>query len=114
MGSNKEMSSMGDSLTVKVNGCGPFDAGSIPAHPTTLQEKKNYLKEKWKKLQTDWSDITSIEINDLAVKISHAGKTYSYVEYLYDGMAHREDGPAVEWNDGYKEWWKNDKIIDVP
>ena len=28
-----------------------------------------------------------------------------------DGLLHREDGPAVEWNDGYKAWWLNGKHI---
>jgi len=25
--------------------------------------------------------------------------------YNKDGQLHREDGPAVEYNDGYKEYW---------
>ena len=27
-----------------------------------------------------------------------------------NGKLHREDGPAAEWSDGYKEWWLNDKL----
>lgn len=31
-----------------------------------------------------------------------------HVEYHNeDGKLHRLDGPAVEWNDGGKEWWIN-------
>ena len=26
-----------------------------------------------------------------------------------NGKLHREDGPAVEWPNGNKEWWLNDK-----
>lgn len=25
---------------------------------------------------------------------------------------HRLDGPAIEWRDGYKEWWINDYIYN--
>ena len=28
---------------------------------------------------------------------------------LPGGDLHREDGPAVEWNNGRKEWWINGK-----
>jgi hypothetical protein len=32
------------------------------------------------------------------------------VEYLNEqGKLHREDGPSIERNDGYKEWWINGK-----
>ena len=24
---------------------------------------------------------------------------------VYKWLFHREDGPAVEWGNGYKEWW---------
>ncbi len=27
--------------------------------------------------------------------------------YLPNGKLHREDGPAIEWNDGDKEWFIN-------
>jgi hypothetical protein len=26
------------------------------------------------------------------------------------GELHREDGPAIEWDDGSKEWWVNGKL----
>ena len=26
-------------------------------------------------------------------------------EWWVDGMRHRLDGPAIEWSDGVKEWW---------
>ena len=26
-------------------------------------------------------------------------------EWWLNGNLHREDGPAVEWGNGYKEWW---------
>jgi hypothetical protein len=27
--------------------------------------------------------------------------------YNEEGKYHRIDGPAIEWSDGYKEWWVN-------
>ncbi len=30
--------------------------------------------------------------------------------YINDGEFHREDGPAVEYNGGGKEWWVNGKL----
>ena len=27
--------------------------------------------------------------------------------WYFNGKAHREDSPAFEWADGYKEWWIN-------
>ena len=33
------------------------------------------------------------------------------VKHWYEGgVVHREEGPAIEFNDGYKEWYKNGKI----
>ena len=29
--------------------------------------------------------------------------------YNEQGQLHREDGPAIEWADGYKDWYLNDK-----
>ena len=36
--------------------------------------------------------------------------------WYWDEKLHREDGPAVEYNDGEKQWWFNDQIhrIDGP
>jgi hypothetical protein len=32
----------------------------------------------------------------------------NWVEYRNEkGYLHREDGPAIEWNNGTKEWWIN-------
>jgi hypothetical protein len=31
-------------------------------------------------------------------------------EWKLHGKRHREDGPAVEWPDGYKEWWLHGKL----
>jgi hypothetical protein len=45
--------------------------------------------------------------------IGHEMKTYQVTvfadktEWKFDGKLHREDGPAVEWVDGYKEWYIN-------
>jgi hypothetical protein len=34
-----------------------------------------------------------------------------YKEWIFNGMLHCEDGPAVEWSDGSKEWWLNSKLV---
>lgn len=28
-------------------------------------------------------------------------------EFYFKNKLHREDGPAIEWEDDYKEWWIN-------
>ena len=33
-----------------------------------------------------------------------------YKEWYLNGKFHREDGPAIEWADGYKEWYLNGKL----
>jgi len=32
-----------------------------------------------------------------------------FKEWLINGKTHREDGPAIEFPDGYKAWWVNNK-----
>jgi hypothetical protein len=34
--------------------------------------------------------------------------TNGYKAWIIRGEYHREDGPAVEWPDGSKEWWIDD------
>jgi hypothetical protein len=36
-----------------------------------------------------------------------AGITSWFNEY---GQRHREDGPAIEWSDGHKEWYRNGQL----
>ena len=33
-----------------------------------------------------------------------------YKAWWINGKLHREDGPAIEYADGYKEWWINGKL----
>ena len=42
-----------------------------------------------------------IEITDLGNKFYFSDKNML--------IHHREDGPAIEWDDGDKEWWINDE-----
>lgn len=37
-------------------------------------------------------------------------------EWFFNGERHREDGPAIELNNGHKSWWINNKLhrIDGP
>lgn len=30
---------------------------------------------------------------------------FNETTWYENNRLHREDGPAVEWSDGYKEWW---------
>ncbi len=43
--------------------------------------------------------------NGPAIEYSHGSKEW----YIY-GKLHREDGPAIEWFDGAKYWFKNDLL----
>lgn len=40
-------------------------------------------------------------------KLTAILKYYDRVEYYKNGKLHREDGPAVIYNNGRKEWWVN-------
>ena len=31
--------------------------------------------------------------------------------WYLNGNLHREDGPAIEWADGRKEWWLNNERL---
>ena len=43
------------------------------------------------------------------MKITKDIDYYGTIHYYNEqGQWHREDGPAVEWSDGDKEWWLND------
>ena len=33
------------------------------------------------------------------------------IKHYFDGKLHREDGPAIIWDNGFKEWWINGKFI---
>ena len=35
---------------------------------------------------------------------------YGTKEWFIEGKLHREDGPAIEWNDGDKKWYKEGKF----
>ena len=41
-----------------------------------------------------------------AIEFSNGSK-----EWFQHGKNHRLNGPAIEWVDGYKEYWINDKYI---
>ena len=40
---------------------------------------------------------------EYTVKVEYNGDTFWYI----NGKLHREDGPAVEWANGSKEWYLN-------
>jgi hypothetical protein len=40
---------------------------------------------------------------------SYDALNVGYVIHLKNGKYHREDGPAIEYGDGKKEWWINGK-----
>ncbi|MFA5024180.1 MAG: hypothetical protein WC523_04450 [Patescibacteria group bacterium] len=35
---------------------------------------------------------------------------YGTIRYYLNNQFHREDGPAIEWDNGDKEWWLNDQL----
>ena len=39
--------------------------------------------------------------------LEEKGKEY---EYYINGERHRDDGPAIEYADGFQQWWKNGRI----
>lgn len=43
-------------------------------------------------------------------------KNENRIFYYHDDLLHREDGPAVEWIDGYQEWYHHGKLhrLDGP
>jgi hypothetical protein len=41
------------------------------------------------------------------VKVFDSGDRFWYNQ---DDRFHREDGPAIEWADGMKEWWVNGRL----
>jgi hypothetical protein len=43
------------------------------------------------------------------IKIDKSGDKVYYSDENMT-VLHREDGPAIEWNDGFKEWWLNGKL----
>ncbi len=36
--------------------------------------------------------------------------SYGSVCYIKNGKRHREDGPAVEWDDGDEDWYRNGEL----
>lgn len=56
---------------VKAPGCGPEDAGSIPASPSRLTLRKQLPDGRWS-FETDmgaWIHVTLIEATDMVVQI---------------------------------------------
>jgi hypothetical protein len=40
--------------------------------------------------------------------IEYTVKVYAfYTEWYHNGKLHREDGPAIEYANGDKSWWRN-------
>jgi hypothetical protein len=45
--------------------------------------------------------------------IEYTVEVYPYGDkcWYLNGKLHREDGPAIEYANGYKSWWLNDKRL---
>ena len=52
-------------------------------------------------------DLEYDEEGDLLDGVYDSGEV---IEYFSDGKLHRDDGPAIEYPDGHKEWWCHGKI----
>jgi hypothetical protein len=42
--------------------------------------------------------------------IKNSGGTFYHKDKEMN-ILHREDGPAIEWTNGRKEWWLDDKLV---
>ena len=59
--------------------------------------------------------MKTIEIdNNTSIPINYTGIAQRPESKFWykNGKLHREDGPAREWSDGYKEWWLEDQGYD--
>lgn len=63
-----------------------------------------YTNEEGNSYRCDYDEIG--RIGDGMYKTKYGTK------YWYkNGQRHREDGPAIEWEDGAKAWYLNDKFM---
>lgn len=58
------------------------------------------------------SNFTGDYLHEDGTKFSLNNGLINYIEYsngtkqwFKNGLVHRENGPAVEWENGNKEWW---------
>jgi hypothetical protein len=57
-------------------------------------------------LATHWYNSKGQLHRENGPAVEHAD---GYKEWWLNGQRHRENGPAIEYTNGYKEWWLNDK-----
>ena len=50
---------------------------------------------------------------EYTVRVDDDGDKFWYLNkwWYLNGKRHREDGPAIEYANGYKEWWLNGKEV---
>lgn len=61
----------------------------------------------------NWQHLDSYTIllrREIDEKRNFPFKLKTLREFKIDGKYHREDGPAIEREDGTKEWWLNGKL----
>lgn len=63
------------------------------------KEKENFYFPLLESLLEDYKEVQDGKYT----KIIHPFVTYWY----YDGKLHRENGPAIEWNDGTQIWFNH-------
>ena len=76
---------------------GNFTEMAVP-HLCTLMGQKNGTRTASSTVKTDRL------LNGLTDQ-KNGTRTVNITEYWLYGKRHREDGPAVEWENGVKEWW---------
>lgn len=54
--------------------------------------------------------IGRVSFGNGVVKELHKNSTLDWCVWLKDNKSHREDGPAVEYSNGHKEWYQNDML----
>lgn len=83
-------------------GAGACEAGLrwISAEPRTLAELHSH--------RPAWSEWLAVSVADLSdAERDELRELTGMRTWWRNGKRHRDDGPAVEWPDGYREWWRD-------
>ena len=60
-------------------------------------------------MQSNWREILSWQLIDNDFTKTEVDKNGNRRFYNNKGQLHRLSGPAIEWSNGSKEWYKDDK-----
>jgi len=93
-------------------------SNATPHSKMSARTHKPLPSDGWQSEYRDgpWKDYVERCVHEGA----HVGNEYVYgecIEWLNDnGVYHREDGPSIEYQNGYKVWWVNGHLhrLDGP